>query len=147
MDQLKGKSHVLSMTVKVIIVAVIIGVVFYIFYYNTIRGRAIFILSDREIESTSGNDSKTEFNPNSRIYFYVTRKLSNLNGAVLALEIETKNNSDYVHYKRISYEIEKNFKKIHTFIPEEYFKRPGQYRIKLLIDNNLMTSEEFSIND
>lgn len=147
MDQIRSKGSIISMTVKIVLIVIVLGIVFYLLYYKSIQGRAIFILSDREIEAPSAGASKSEFGLNSRVYFYVARKYSTLNGAVMVLEIETVKDASFVHYKKISFEIEKGFKKLHTFIPEEYFNRSGKYRIKLLIDNNLMTSEEFTVGD
>ena len=147
MDQFKSKGSIISLSVKIALVAIVLGIVMYLVYFKTVQGRAIFILSDREIESPVEADSKTEFSPGSRVYFYITRKFSKLEGETMALEIETQKDSEYAHYKRITFEIEKGFKKIHTFIPEEYFSRPGKYRIKLLIDNDVLTSKEFSVGD
>jgi len=147
MDQLKSKGKIISITVKIALVVIVIGIALYVLYFKSVQGRAIFILSDREIELPADTQGKSEFNPNSRVYFFVARNYSNLDGSMMALEIESMKDSNYVHHKRISFEIEKGFKKLHTFIPEEYFSRSGKYRIKLFIDNNLMTSKTFSVGE
>ncbi|MBN1532203.1 MAG: hypothetical protein JXA20_06035 [Spirochaetes bacterium] len=147
MEQEKGKGHYISLAVKIIIVVLVLGFAFYIVYFKTMRGRARMILSDREIESSSDDYKTSDFNINSRIYFHISRRNSTLDGAEVALDIEKMKGDDFSHYKRISYEIDRQFKKIQSYIPEEYLSGPGKYRIKLLIDGKVMSVEEINVGE
>jgi hypothetical protein len=147
MEQDKGRGHYISLAVKILIVVLVLGFAFYIVYFKAIRGRARLILSDREIESSSNDYRVRDYKVNSRVYFHISRRLSTLDGAEIALDIEKMKGNDYSHYKRISYEIEKKFKKIHSFIPEEYLSSPGRYRIKLLIDGKIMSAEDIIVGE
>jgi hypothetical protein len=147
MEQDKGKGHYISLAVKIIIVVLVLGFAFYIVYFKALRGHARLILSDREIESPSNDYMVRDYKVNSRVYFHITRRLSSLDASEIALEIEKMKGGDYTHYKRISYEIDKQFKKIHSFIPEEYLSGPGKYRVKLLIDGKPMSVEDINVGD
>ncbi|MGQ9842645.1 MAG: hypothetical protein ACUVRK_03680, partial [Spirochaetota bacterium] len=54
-------------------------------------------------------------------------------------------NNNFTQYKQITFEVDKNFKNLNTYIPQEYFKRNGRYQLKVLLDGKLMATKEFEV--
>ncbi len=147
MEHEKSKGRYLSLAVKALLVLLVVAAAFYFIYVKAIRGRALLIISDREIESASDDQKVVDYKTGGRVYFLVTKRMTSLNGSLVALEIEKRKGDEFVHHLRASYEIEKSFSKIASYIPEEYFFVPGKYRIKLYIDGKLMNSEDIRVGD
>ncbi|HQG42535.1 MAG TPA: hypothetical protein PLE64_07490, partial [Spirochaetota bacterium] len=56
-------------------------------------------------------------------------------------------NDSYAQYKQITFEVDKDFPKLSTYIPDEYFKRHGQYQIKVLLDGKVVATKEFKFGE
>jgi hypothetical protein len=131
---------------RILIFALIAGVAFYLIFKGIGVGSGEFYISDKEINSSSDAVPIKEIKSGSRIYFMVSKKFTDLNASKIVIKIETQSGSDYKTYKNITYEISDEFNKISAYIPEQYFKSRGKFRISALIDNNTVTSYEFNVN-
>ncbi len=135
----------LKFILKVGLVVAIFGVVFYLIYFTVQYGKATFILSNQEI--TSGDDSQvTRFEVNDKIFFFISRHSTDLDSNLFIIEIEYNDGENYRHYKKISYEVEKDFPKISAYIPSEYFRRSGKYRIKASLDGKIVAIHDIEVD-
>jgi hypothetical protein len=141
-----GKKGSMSLVIKVALVALIFIGVFYLIYFSVQYGKANFILSDREISSDS--DPQVErYKTGGKIYFFINRISKDLDSSLFTVEIEKQENNEYRHYKQVSYELEKNFPKMGSYLPSEYFRKPGKYRIKALLDGKVVASNLVEVAD
>ncbi|MCU0847867.1 MAG: hypothetical protein MUD12_08265 [Spirochaetes bacterium] len=130
---------------KAVIVLILIGIAAYFFYYKSVYGKASFIISDSEITSADEGLSKTEFKAGEKLYFMISRYKKQLDAGVFIIKIEVFKDTDYAHYKQISYEINRDFQKISCYIPDEYFKLPGKYRVRAYLDNESVAIKDFEV--
>ncbi|HOO71144.1 MAG TPA: hypothetical protein PK926_05215 [Spirochaetota bacterium] len=141
----------LNLRKKAVIIGIAIGFIgagFLLFYVlKTGLNRADFILSNTEITDFDDTDSIETINAGDRIYFSLKHKKTPLNADDFVLIIEKKNNGEYTSYKKITYEIEKTFPRINSYIPREYFSVKGGYRIRALLDGNEVAAGEFTVTD
>ncbi|HSV95404.1 MAG TPA: hypothetical protein VLM75_00570 [Spirochaetota bacterium] len=134
-----GKGGTIRLAGKVVLVALIFAVVFYLIYFTSQYGKANFVLSSQEI--TSGDEAQvTRYRGKDKVYFFLNRKFENLDSNMFAIEIEYFENTDFRRYKQINYEIDKDFQALGAYIPTEYFRRPGKYRIKASLDGKVVAA-------
>jgi len=119
--------------------------ILYFIIFKAFDRQVKFVLSNTDIVNLAEADIKEVFKPNEKVYFYMGRKKDNLEANSAVIEIEFMENGDYVYYKKISYEIDKNFNKVNSYIPDAYFSRPGKYRLKLLLDGKEITNNKIEI--
>ncbi|MCP4134367.1 MAG: hypothetical protein GY754_25560 [bacterium] len=140
------KRGILGIIVKLLIIAVIIaGGVYAYIYFQAEAGKANLLLSDNEIESADSAVSIVRFKVNNKVYFLINRNTGVLGAQTAVLEIEKSKDNAYEAYKKISYEIDKQFAKLSAYIPAEYFSIPGKYKIKTKLDNVEIASQEITI--
>lgn len=139
-----SKKKMVKLVIKIALVAAIFGIIFYLIYFSVRYSKANFILSNQEI--TSADSSLVEnYKINDKIYFFINRNSTNLNSNLMVLEIESYDNKEYRHYKQISYELEKDFPKLSSYIPSEYFRRAGKYRIKVSFDGKIAATNSIEV--
>ena len=109
--------------------------------------RADFILSNTEITDFNNTGSIETIKPGDKIFFSLKNRKTPLNADVFVLLLEKKNNGEFASYKKITYEIEKTFPRINSYIPREYFSARGEYRIRALLDGNEVAAGEFTVLD
>jgi hypothetical protein len=134
-----GKRPSVGLILKVVLVGSIFAAVFFLIYFAVQYGEANFILSNQEITSED-SDSVASYKVNDKVYFYINRKMKSLDANLFIMEIEYFEKGEYRHYKQISYELEKEFPKISSYVPSEYFSRAGKYRIKASLDGKLVAT-------
>jgi hypothetical protein len=136
----------IGIVIKVSLIVIIFLVVFYLIYFSTRYGKAKFVLSDSEITKViTEATGELRFKTNSRIYFYIEKENKNLESNLVVLQIEFFEKNSYKHYKQISYEVAKDFPKLSAYIPEEYFKRAGKYRIKASLDSKIIDIKDIQL--
>ncbi|PKL35227.1 MAG: hypothetical protein CVV44_22900 [Spirochaetae bacterium HGW-Spirochaetae-1] len=131
-----------------IIVAVVVILFLVKVYLGPDYGKVKFVISAEEI---SNPDDIPETDPvtikdDNRLYFSVTRNKTKIKAENITLAIEVSEGDSFRSYKKISYEVEKKFKKLNGYIPEVYFKNEGKYRIILQMDGNQVVSREFTVD-
>ena len=138
------KAGTVKLVAKVALVALIFAVVFYLIYFTSQFGKANFILSSHEI--VSEDDAQVaRYAAGDKVYFFINREFEDLDSNMFSIEIEFFVNKDFQRYKQISYEIDKDFKSLGAYIPAEYFKRPGRYRVKASLDGKVAATNEIEI--
>ncbi|TAL38722.1 MAG: hypothetical protein EPN93_04430 [Spirochaetes bacterium] len=141
-----GKKGSLGLVIKVALVALIFIGVFYLIYFSVQYGKANFVLSDREI--TSDSDPVVErFKTGGKIYFFINRISKDLDSSLFTIEIEKQENNEFRHHKQVSYEIEKSFPQMGAYLPQEYFRKAGKYRIKALLDGKVVATHPVEVSD
>jgi hypothetical protein len=134
-----GKKSTVKVLLKIALVAAIFGIIFYLIYFSVQYSKANFILSNQDI--TSAEVALVQnYKVNDKIYFFLNRHNENLSSNLLILEIEFYDNKEYRHYKQISYELEKDYPKLSSYIPSEYFRKAGKYRIKVTLDGKIVAT-------
>jgi hypothetical protein len=128
-----------GLILKVVLVVSIFAAVFSLIYFAVQYGEANFILSDQEITSEDSG-GVASYKVNDKVYFYISRKMKSLDANLFIIEIEYFEKDEYRRYKQISYELEKEFPKISSYVPSEYFSRAGKYRIKASLDGKLVAT-------
>jgi len=131
--------------IKAAIILLLIGIGVYFFYYKSVYGKVIFIISDSEITSADEGSGKTEFKAGDKLYFMISRYKKQLDAGAFIIKIEAFKDNDYAHYKQISYEIDRDFQKISCYIPDEYFKHSGKYRVRAYLDNESVAIKDFEV--
>jgi len=139
------KKRIFSFVVRIGIIAAVIGIAVFLILFNTMSGDIVLLLSPQEVTSDNDAEDSVSFKSNSKLYFFIAPKSGNISSDRVILEIHFEKKGQFFHYKQISYEIDKNFKKLRSFIPEDYFMRPGKYRIDVFFDNNRKISREFVV--
>ncbi|HOW81969.1 MAG TPA: hypothetical protein PK573_05370 [Spirochaetota bacterium] len=125
---------------------IIIAIVIFVFFIRSQFYNVDFIISNSLIENADG-DSVDEFKKGENMFFYLGLKSGPLNGDVMTVQIERKENGDYKYYKKITFEIEKSFPKISSYVPTEYLSKSGDYRIKAFIDGDEVADEELTVSE
>ena len=141
-----GKKTFLNTFPRILAFVLIAGTAVYLIYKGIGVGSGEFYISDKEITSGSDANAPKEIKSGSRLYFLVSKKFTDLNANKVVIKIETQSGSDYKTFKHITYEISDDFNRIAAFVPEQYFKSRGKFRISALIDNNTVSSYEFTVN-
>jgi len=134
-----------SLVLKVVIVALIVIFVLWLIVNIKDYGKVNLIISNEEITS---NDqvSVQKFKDNDKIYFFVDRIIKpSLDCNAVTIVIDYYENNSFTHYKQITFEVDKHFKNLSTYIPQQYFKRNGKYQLKVLLDGKLMATREFEV--
>lgn len=134
-----------NLVLKVVIVAFIVIFVLWLIFNIKDYGKVNLILSNEEITS---NDqvSVQKFIDKDKIYFFIDRVIKpSLDCNTVTVVIDYYENNSFTQYKQITFEIDKDFKYLSTYIPQEYFKRNGKYQIKVLLDGKLMGTREFEV--
>lgn len=134
-----------SFVLKVVIVAFIVIFVLWLIFNIKDYGKVNLIISNEEITS---NDqvSVQKFIDKDKIYFFIDRVIKpSLDCNTVTVVIDYYENNSFTQYKQITFEIDKDFKYLSTYIPQEYFKRNGKYQIKVLLDGKLMVTREFEV--
>lgn len=134
-----------SLVIKVIMVALIVIFVLWLVFNMKDYGKVNLIISNEEITS---NDqvSVHKFKNKDKIYFSIDRIIkASLECNTVVVVIDYYENNNFTQYKQITFEVDKNFKNLSTYIPQEYFKRNGRYQLKVLLDGKLMATKEFEV--
>jgi hypothetical protein len=138
------KKATVNFIVKVVLVVAIFAAVFSLIYFAVRYGEANFVLSNQEITSPDA-PQVTSYKTADKVHFYINRNMKNLDSSLFVMEIEFFESSEYKHYKQISFELDKAFPDLNSFIPTQYFKRPGKYRIKASLDGKVVANNEIEI--
>lgn len=121
------------------------AVLVYVFFHAGSVRKANLILSSSDIDSSDAGNNEKEFMPGKKVYFYVGRKYGNLNAGAVILHIEIPADGGYRIYKNIRFEVDEDFKRLNSYISGEYFKKPGKYRIRALLDNTEISSRDIEV--
>jgi len=136
-----------NLVLKVICVALVIIAALWLIFNIQDYGKANLIISNQEITSND-QSSVSKFSNNDKVYFFVDRIMkSKLDCDTVAIALYYFENDSYTQYKQITFEVDKDFPKLSTYIPEEYFKRHGQYQIKVLLDGKVVATKEFKFGE
>ncbi len=138
------KKVTMKLLIKVGLVVVIFAAVFSLIYFAVQYGEANFVLSNQEVTSSEGQPVK-QYKSTDKVYFFISRNMKNLDSNLFIMEIEYFENGEYKHYKQISYELDKSFPDLYSYIPVQYFKRSGKYRIKASLDGKVVSTGEIEI--
>lgn len=136
-----------GIVIKVLLVAVALSVVFYLVMFTISYGKADLFLSNQEMtDFNSLSASQESFKAADKVFFIVGRKSKSMGANQLVLEIE-KYDAEYKHHKQISYELDKEYLKMGSFIPTEYFVKLGKYRIKAFLDGKEVAKRKLEISE
>ena len=133
---------------KIVLIIAVIALGFYFIYFKATSSRALFLVSNSEI--TSKDDVSKQnliFKPTDKVFFLISRKGDEykLEADLIVIEIEYFDKNAYSKYKKLSYEIGKEFQKLSAYIPSEYFTRSGKYKIKASLDGKLIEEREIQV--
>jgi len=130
-----------------VILAGIVLVVALFFMVSSTRSRARFVLSDHEIQDLSADlVSQKAFSAGSKVFFLMNKRNGNkLNASHFVMEISREDGGKYVGARQISFEIDKDFPKISSYIPVDYFGRKGKYMVKSFLDGKPVSTEEIQV--
>ncbi len=136
-----------NLVLKVICVALVIIAALWLIFNIQDYGKANLIISNQEITSND-QSSVSKFSNNDKVYFFVDRIMkSKLDCDTVTIALYYFENDSYTQYKQITFEVDKDFPKLSAYIPEEYFKRHGQYQIKVLLDGKVVATKEFKFGE
>ena len=136
-----------NLVLKVICVALVIIAALWLIFNIQDYGKANLIISNQEITSND-QSSVSKFSNNDKVYFFVDRIMkSKLDCDTVTISLYYFENDSYTQYKQITFEVDKDFPKLSTYIPEEYFKRHGQYQVKVLLDGKVVATKEFKFGE
>lgn len=136
-----------NLVLKVICVALVIIAALWLIFNIQDYGKANLIISNQEITSND-QSSVSKFSNNDKVYFFVDRIMkSKLDCDTVTISLYYFENDSYAQYKQITFEVDKDFPKLSTYIPDEYFKRHGQYQIKVLLDGKVVATKEFQFGE
>lgn len=133
----------------IVLTLIILVVVFagYFIYNNIGPGKVYFFVSDSEIVSPTDAENSDSIKQNSKLYFYISYKKKTLDASVCVIQIDYEDNGEFKFYKKIMYEIDKDFPKLSCYIPPEYFnKREGKYKIMGYLDGRLVSSRVVNVS-
>ncbi len=134
-----------SLVLKIVIVTLLVVFVLWLIFNIKDYGKVNLILSNEEITS-SDQASVQKFGNKDKIYFFIDRVIKpSLDCNTVTVVIDYFENNSFTQYKQITFEIDKDFKSLSTYIPQEYFKRNGKYQLKALLDGKLMATKEFEV--
>jgi hypothetical protein len=141
---IKGLSHKGKISSGATAAIIIVAIVVFIFFIRSQFYNVDFIISNSLIENADAS-SVDEFKKGENLFFYLGLKSGPLNGDTMMVQIERKEDGDFKYYKKITFEIEKSFPKISSYVPTEYLAKSGDYRIKAFIDGDEVADEELTV--
>ena len=131
--------------IKIVLLVAILAGGFFLFWTNTGGSSVNLILSASEIISNKDIAIQDKFKSGGKIYFNLKSKEEKFGVDIVIIKIDKADKNEYKYYKKITYEIESDFSEIKSSIPGEYFKVPGEYKISLFFNRNIVESKEISI--
>ena len=132
--------------IKVLVIALIGGVIVYLVYYAAQYGKAQVILSPSDVTSSS-QETVSRYARGSKVFFYVYRNNTGLDSEQVTVDVELYNGAEYRHHKKMSLETDKAYQKISSYLPAEYFSRGGKYRVNILMDGKKVSSQDVEVTD
>lgn len=132
--------------IKGVLVACFFLLVIYLIYYSAHYGKANFILSSQDV-TTDSAPQVVRYKVQDRVYFYINRNNTELNSTLLVIEVEFFEGNAYKPYKQIRFDLEKDFPKLSSYIPGEYFRRAGRYKVKASLDGKNVSENEIEITE
>lgn len=134
-----------SLVLKVVIVALIVVFALWLIFNIKDYGKVNLVISNEEITSND-QASVQKFKDKDKVYFFIDRIIKpSLDCNTVIVVIDYYENNSFTQYKQITFEVDKNFKNLSTYIPQEYFKRNGKYQLKVMLDGKLMATKEFEV--
>lgn len=144
-SQWENKRGMLSTpALKIGLGILIVGGIFYLIFFKALRSDVVLVLSPNEINSAD-DASFDEFKMGSKIFFHVTGRKETLEAGNVTLEIQYYDGDDYKRYKQIKFEIDRDFKRLHSYVPQEYFQRAGKYKIIIYLDGEKKLTEKIEV--
>ena len=134
---------VVMMSLKVVAVLAIVFFVAYMYKYSGKTENPVLQLSNQEIVGDT-QESLNQFNLGESVYFRLDSK-KKLGKNVAIVQIDHYRKSSFQYYKKITYEIDSDFKEVESMLSANYFKIAGKYRIKILIDGFSPIVREFTV--
>lgn len=119
----------------------------YMLMVSVPRSKVRFVLTDHEVQNLEEDiESQKAFTSGSKIYFLINKRNGKeLNAGNVVLEIAKTDEGKSSNRKQISFEIDKDFTKLTTFIPVDYFRKKGKYTIKAFLDGKPLDEHEIEI--
>ncbi|MCX7678054.1 MAG: hypothetical protein N2316_02430 [Spirochaetes bacterium] len=119
----------------------------YILVVSVPRAKVRFVLTDYEVQNLEQDiESQKTFALGGKIFFLINRRNGKeLNATHVVLEIAKIDEDKTGSVKQISFDIDKDFTKLTTFIPVDYFKKKGKYLVKAFLDGKPFAEEEISV--
>ncbi len=130
-----------------VLVVVLILLAVYMVMVSTARGKARFVLTDHEIQDVSQDvESQRVFPEGSKVFFLVNKRNGRELGAGhFVIEISREQGGKQDGVKQISYEIDRDFTKLSSYIPVDYFKKKGKFTVKAFLDGKPISSEVIEV--
>ncbi len=140
----RGRGKLIFALLIIIIAA---GVGAYFFMTRQVIDKVNFTLSTYEQNSLNKEADTKAFSKSDRIYIFTGRANQNLGAEAIKVSIERSAEGAYIETRNITFETDKNFKNISTFIPPAYFAVPGKYRITVHLDNAEIGKKEIEVTE
>lgn len=130
-----------ALAVIILIIAV------YMVMMSSARGKVRFVLADHEIQDVSQDvESQKVFPEGSKVFFLVNKRSgSDLGAGHFVIEIARDEGGKFTGAKQISFEIDKDFAKLSSYIPVDYFRKKGKFSIKAFLDGKPVSSQEIEV--
>lgn len=142
---ISSKSKLKPLIVIVLVAIAVILAAGYFIYEKKDAQKAQFFISNSEISDAQNVVETSQFVQGNNIYFFFNLKRNVLNAEVCILEIEYKKEDVFSYYKKITFEIGREFPYLNSFIPSVYFTKSGNYNIKVILDGRLVAERQISI--
>ncbi len=126
---------------------VLIVIVVYMMMVATTRGKVRFVLTDHEVQDVSQDiESQKVFPAGSKVFFLVNKRNGReLNAGHVVIEIGHEQGGKIEGVKQISFEIDKDFTKLSSYIPVDYFRKKGKFSVKAFLDGKPVSSEVIDV--
>ncbi len=143
--EITGGKSLSGIVIRVLLVVAAIGIGGYLLYYKVVQGDAVFVISNREINPESDTDSVTSYKVQDKVYFHLHRKYSTMDSGMVTFIIRREEGGKLQDYKKIQYEVEKDFPSLDSVVPGTYFRKAGKYQIEIQFDGNVSAHTDFVV--
>lgn len=116
------------------IAVLLVSAAIYLFY-SINSHKAIFVISGTEIGMADDGFNEVTIRQGGRVYFWFGRKKTLLDATSVRMTIAPMESGDNQTFD-ITYGTAKDFAKISSFIPGDYFTRQGKYKIRGYMDGD-----------
>lgn len=140
----KRKRKLLLLLVKIFLILAVAGGIFYVIYFTASVKQTGIILSNSEINNHE-TATQNVFKVGNLVYFFTYTDSESFNSPLLEIKMDMENNEEYIHYRKITYEIKSGSKSFSAVIPRSYMTEKGKFRISVLINGEMTASQNIVI--
>lgn len=109
-------------------------------YYSADSHKARFVISTMEIGTVDDGLEEITINAGDKVYFWFGRKRELIDVTSVRVTIERQDGKDASKSMGVTYDLAKDFARLSSYLPGDYFMAPGKYNLTGYMDRDKVTT-------